>query len=92
MITLPYLDSEKEQEEGADLALHIVAVNKELPSPTPKEQEEPVEKDSSSKPKTQRINQLLRKVYEMEILEREIKKNNAALTNRNKRLHKSYLE
>ena len=28
----------------------------------------------------------------MEILEREIKKNNAALTNRNKLLHKSYLE
>ena len=28
----------------------------------------------------------------MEILEREIKKNNAALTNKNKLLHKSYLE
>ena len=64
----------------------------ELPSPTPQEQEEPAEKASSGKPKTQKINQLLRQVYEMEILEREIKKNNAALTNRNKLLHKSYLE
>ena len=63
-----------------------------LPSATPKEQEEPTEKDSSSKPKTQKINQLLRKIYEMEILEREIKKNNVALNNTNKLLHKSYLE
>ena len=38
------------------------------------------------------INQLLRQVYEMEILEREIKKNNVALTIRNKLLHKYYLE
>ena len=38
------------------------------------------------------INQLLRQVYEMEILEREIKKNNATLTGRNKLLHNSYLE
>ena len=35
---------------------------------------------------------MLRQVYEIEILEREIKKNNAALTSRNKLLHKSYLE
>ena len=67
-------------------------MTEELPSPTPKEQEEPTEKDSSSRPKTQRINQLLRQVYEMEILEREIKKNNAILTKRNKQLHNSFLE
>ena len=52
----PYSDSEEEQEEGADLALQIVPVAKELPSPTPKEQEELVEKAPSSKPKTQKIN------------------------------------
>ena len=69
-----------------------MVVNEELPSPTPKEQEEPAEKASSSKTTTQRINQLLRQVYEMEILEREIKKNNVALTSRNKLLHNSYLE
>ena len=91
ILNLPYSDSEEEQEEGVDLALQIVAVTEELPSPTPKEQEELAEKDSSSKPKTQRINQLLRQVYEIEILEREIKKNNVALTSRNKLLHKSYL-
>ena len=74
ILNLPYSDSKEEQEEGADLALQVVAEIEELPSPTPKEQDESIEKASSSKPKTQRINQLLRKVYEMEILEREIKK------------------
>ena len=72
--------------------MQIVPVTEELPSATPKEREEPTEKDSYSKPKTQKINQLLRQIYEMEILEREIKKNNVALTSRNKLLHKSYLE
>ena len=92
ILNLPYSDLEEEQEEGADLALQVVEEIKELPSPTPKEQDEPTEKDSSSKPKTQKINQLLRQVYEMEILVKEIKRNNATLTNRNKLLHKSYLE
>ena len=67
-------------------------VVEEIPSPTPKEQEEPTEKASSSKPKSQKINQLLRQIYEMEILERELKRNNETLTSRNKLLHKSYLE
>ena len=65
---------------------------KALPSPTPKEQEEPIERASSNKPKTQKINQLLRQVYEMEVLEEELKRNNETLTSRNKLLHKSYLE
>ena len=51
-MSLPYSGSEEEPEEGADLALQIVAVTEELPSPTPKEQEELAEKASSSKPKT----------------------------------------
>ena len=72
--------------------MQVVAEIEELPSPKPKEQDEPAKKASSGKPKTQRINQLLRQVYEMEILEREIKKNNAILTKRNKLLHNSYLE
>ena len=92
ILNLPYLDSEEEQEEGVDLALQVVEEIKELPSPTPKEKDEPAKKASSNKPKTQNINQFLRKVYAMEILEREIKKNNAELTSRNKLLHKSYLE
>ena len=77
---------------NADLALQVVVEIEGLPSPTPKEKDEPVQKDSSRNPKTQRINELLRQVYEMEILEREIKKNNATLTRKNKLLHKSYLE
>ena len=83
-MNLPYSDSEEEREEGVDLAVQVVVGNEEIPSPTPKEQDEPVEKASSSKPRTQRINQLLRQVYEIEILESEIKKNNAILTKRNK--------
>ena len=92
ILNLPYLDSKEEQEEDAALALQIIPVSEALSSPTPQEQEEPTEKDSFNKPKTQKINQLLMQIYDMEILEREIKKNNAALTNRNKLLHKSYLE
>ena len=91
-MNLPYSDSEEEQEEGVDLALQVVEEIEELPSPTPKEQDEPTQKASSCKPKTQKINQLLRQVYEMEILAREVERNNATLTSRNKLLHKSYLE
>ena len=80
ILNLPYSDFEEEQEEGAYLALRIAPVAEELPSPTPKGQEEPTERDSSSKPKTEKINLLLRKIYEMDILEREIKNNNATLT------------
>ena len=51
-MNLPYSDSKHEREEGADLPVQVVAGNEELPSPTPKEKYEPVEKDFSSKPKT----------------------------------------
>ena len=73
-MNLPYSDSEEEREEGADLEMQVVAGNEELPSSTPKEKDEPIEKDSSRNPMTQRINQLLRQVYEMEILERDKEK------------------
>ena len=51
-----------------------------------------MEKYSSSKPRAQKVNQLLRQVYELEVLEREIKMNNAMLTKRNKQLHDSFLK
>ena len=70
----------------------MVAENEELPSPTPKDQDVPVEKSSSSKPRAKKVNQLLRQVYDLEVLEREIKMNNAMLTKRNKELHNSFLE
>ena len=60
ILNLPYSDFEEVQEEGANLALQIVPVSEALPSPTPQEKEESIEKASSSKPKTQKINQLLR--------------------------------
>ena len=47
---------------------------------------------SSSKPRSHRINQLLGQVYELEVLEREIKITNARLTNKNTELHDSLLE
>ena len=59
-MNLPYSDSEEEKEEGVDLALQVVAEIEELPSHTPKEQDEPIEKASYRNPKTERINQLLR--------------------------------
>ena len=56
ILNLPYSYSEEEKEEGVDLALQVVANIGGLPSPTPKEKDEPIEKASSIKPKTQRIN------------------------------------
>ena len=47
---------------------------------------------SSRKPRSQRINQLLGKIHEMEILDREVKRNNAILTKNNAKLHNSLLE
>ena len=47
---------------------------------------------SSRKPRSQRINQLLGKVYEVEVLEREIKTTNAKLTKKNTELNNSLLE
>ena len=70
----------------------MVEENGELPSSTPKYQDEPAKKSSSSNPRVQKVNQLLRQVYDMEVLEREIKRNNAMLTKRNKDLYNSFLE
>ena len=47
---------------------------------------------SSSKPRSQKINQLLRQVYELEVLEREIKRTNGRLTKRNDELYDSLQE
>ena len=60
VLNLPYSDSEEEKGEDATPALQIVPVYEALPSPTPQEQEEPAERDSSSKPRIQKINELLR--------------------------------
>ena len=56
-MNLTYSNSKEEKEEGADLELQVVAEIEGPPSPTPKEKDEPGEKDSSRNPKTQRINQ-----------------------------------
>ena len=46
----------------------------DLPSPTPKEEKELQEDEAStSKPQLSKINQLLRQVYDLELLDREVK-------------------
>ena len=47
---------------------------------------------SSSKPRSKRINQLLGQIHELEVVDREIKRNNAILTQKNTELHNSLLE
>ena len=93
ILNLPYSDSEEENEQEVDLTKKVASEHEEFPSPTPREgQGEPMEKVSYSKPRSQRINQLLGKAYELEVLEREIKSTNATLTKRNTELHDSLLE
>ena len=92
VLNLPYSDFEEEQGEDASLALQIVPFTEALSFPTPQEQEKPAKRASSSKLGSQKINKLLRQVYEMEVFERQLKRNNETLTRRNKLLHKSYLD
>lgn len=83
ILNLPYTDSEEEEEQ-------VAAEYEDLPSPTPKEDQGQVAETSSSKPKqsrSQKINQLLTKVYELEVVEKEIKKKNEELTERNVELY-----
>ena len=76
-----------------DLTEQVAAEYEDFPSPTLKEgHEEPLEETSSRKPRSQRVNQLLEKIHELEVLEREINRNNDVLTKRNKQLHNSVLE
>ena len=66
ILNLPYSDSEDEEEQEVDLTKQVAVEHEEFPSPTPREgQGEPMAEDSSSKPRSQRINQLLGKVYEL---------------------------
>ena len=93
ILHLPYSDSEEEKEQEVDLTKQEEKEYEDFPSPTPREgQEEPLAETSSSKPRSQRINQLLRQIHEMEILEREIKRTNAILTKKNTQLHDSLRE
>jgi hypothetical protein len=94
-LNLPYSDSEPEQEsaetQGDEQAEQVAEDYPNLPSPTPPgEHSQPLAEASSSKPKaskTQKINKLLKQIYEMEVLERVIKKTNAELTERNAELY-----
>ena len=51
-----------------------------------------MEETFSRKPRAQRINQLLGKIHELEVLDRDIKRTNATITKRNAQLHNSLLE
>ena len=90
------MESEEEHatDQGADLADQVASGYEDLPSPTPKEdQDQQVAEVSSSKPKqcrSEKVNQLLRQVYELEVLEREIKRRNEQLTEMNVELYDDY--
>ena len=93
ILNLPYSEEEEEKEKEVDLTKQVVAEHEDFPSPTPREgQDEPMADTSSRKPRSQRINQLLGQIHELEFLDREIKRNNARLTMKNTELHNSILE
>ena len=76
-----------------DLTKQVAAEYEEFPSSTPREgTDEKIAKTSSIKPRSHKLNQLLGKIHELEVLDREIKRNNAMLTMGNKELHNSVME
>ena len=76
-----------------DLTGQVTTEQEKFPSPTPKKgQDEQLAETSSSKPRSHKVNQLLEQIHELEVLDREMKRNNAMLTKRNKELHNSVLE
>ena len=76
-----------------DLTEQVAAEYEEFPSSTPREgQDEKIAETSLRKPRSHKVNQLLEQIHELEVLDREIKRNNAILTKRNKELHNSVLE
>jgi hypothetical protein len=87
-LNLPYSDSGSEEEiERAQDRVHtkknVKLKIKAPPSKLSEKHSPPKAEASSSKPqkgKTKKINKLLREIYEMEVLERVIKKANADLT------------
>ena len=84
-LNLPYSDSEQEQEptetHGDIQTKQVAEAYPNLPSPTPpEEQNKPLAEASVGRPapaRSQKINQLLNKVYELEVSEKQIKKKNA---------------
>jgi hypothetical protein len=96
LLNLAYSDSESEQgvEETQDnlQIKHDANFHSKLPPSSPPEtHRQPEAEASSSRPKkgrTQKINKLLQEIYEMEVLERVIKKANTYLTDRNAELFK----
>ena len=88
LLNLPYSDSEEEAEKTEEREINLLDQTTEEhfvpPLPIPRDEA------SSSKPKAsriQKINKLLRQVYEMGVLERVIKERNATLTERNVELY-----
>ena len=93
ILNLPYSDSEEEREEGVDLTEQWIAEQEEFPSPTPRKgQDEQIEETSLRKPRSRREKRILEQIHELEILDREIKRNNARLTKKNKELHNSFMD
>jgi hypothetical protein len=87
-LNLPYSDSDQEQETPKLQDTLQPKLDEELktyipPTMHPETHRQPKAEASSSKPqkgKTRKINKLLREIYEMEVLEKVIKKENSDLT------------
>ncbi len=94
-LNLPYSDSELEPEQieaqGKEQADQIVDDYPNLPTPTPLEEHNTlVAKQFASKtalPRSRKINQLLKKVYDLEYSENQVKKKNAQLLGINLELY-----
>jgi hypothetical protein len=95
-LNLPYSDSDSEQgmaktqdnlqiKQDAKLKINIPPSK---PSETHRQSEAEASSSRPKKGKTKKINMLLREIYEMEVLERVIKKANTDLTERNAELFK----
>jgi hypothetical protein len=94
-LNLPYSDSEPEQDptekQGDVQTGQLAEAYPNLPSPTPpEEQNRPLTEASARRPRpvrSQKRNQLLKKVYELEVSEKQIKKKNAELVDKNVELY-----
>ena len=95
-LNFPYSESDSEQEMAKtrdklqikqDVKLKIKTPSSK-PSKTHRQSEAEPSSSRPKKGKTNKINRLLREIYEMEVLERVIKKENTDLTERNDELFK----
>ena len=66
ILNLPHSESEEEEGQEVDLTKQVAVEHEDFPSLTPREgQDEPKVENSSRKPSSQRINQILGQIHEL---------------------------